>query len=290
VDEQGRVTRIEPRARTWAHRLIEEAMVAANEAVARFMQRKKLPGIYRNHGEPDAAEVAEFLEFAKSLGFTSRKANVRRRLQDVLARADETPLAYTVHLALLKSTQRAEYSPQCLGHFALASEAYCHFTSPIRRYPDLIVHQVLDACFRGRLRSRQERDAWRERLPEVSAQAIEAERTADAAEGAITKVKILRYLAAHSERSFTGVITGVKRFGLFVQLDRLIIEGLVPVASLPGARYRLVANKHQLAGPDAKTSYRLGERVEVRIQAIDLAARQLELVLVRKLPARRPSK
>ncbi len=290
VDEHGRVTRIEPRARTWAHRLIEEAMVAANEAVARFMQRQKLPGIYRNHGEPDGAEVTEFLEFAKSLGFTSRKQGVRRRLQDILARADETSLAYTVHLALLKSTQRAEYSPTCLGHFALASEAYCHFTSPIRRYPDLVVHQVLDACFRGQLRSRGEQDTWREHLPEVSAQAIEAERTADAAEGAITKVKILRYLAAHTERSFTGVITGVKRFGLFVQLDRLIIEGLVPVASLPGARYRLVASKHQLAGPDAKRSYRLGERVEVRIHTIDLAARQLELTLVRKLPARHPSK
>jgi len=289
VDEQGRVTRIEPRARTWAHRLIEEAMVAANEAVARHLQREKLPGIYRVHGEPDPGEVTEFLEFAKSLGFASRKRGLRRRLQDILARADETPLAYTVHLALLRSTQRAEYSPTCLGHFALASEAYCHFPSPIRRYPDLVVHQVLDAWFRGELRGRRERETWDEHLPETAAQATEAERAADAAEGAITEVKILRYLAAHAERSFTGVVTGVKRFGFFVQLDHFIIEGLVPVSALPRVRYRLVPSRHQLAGPKPEHSFRLGERVEVRIHTIDLAARQLELSLVRKLPTERPS-
>jgi len=285
VDAQGRVTRIEPRARTWAHRLIEEAMVAANEAVARLLQREKLPGLFREHPEPDPQEMAEFLEFAKGLGFASRKRDLRRRLQDILAQADRTPLAYTVHLALLKSTRRAEYSARCGGHFALASEAYCHFTSPIRRYPDLIVHQVLDAWFRGELADKARREAWSEQLPEVAAQATEAERTADAAEGAITEVKILRYLAGQAGRTFTGVITGVQRFGLFVQLDRLIIEGLVPLEALPPGRYHLVASRHLLAGPTPERSFRLGERVAVRIREIDLAARQLELSLVRKLPA-----
>jgi len=284
VDERGRVTRIEPRPRTWAHRLIEEAMVAANEAVARLLQRERLPGLYRVHTDPDPAELTEFQEFARSLGFHSAKRDIRRRLQDILAQAEETPLAYTVHLALLKSTRRAEYSPECLGHFALASEAYCHFTSPIRRYPDLIVHQVLDAWFSAGRHHRREKEAGEERLPEVAAQATEAERTADAAEGAITEVKILRYLMTHADRTYTGVITGVKQFGLFVQLDQLIIEGLVRRESLPRGRYNLVPGRHLLSGATPSESFRLGERVEVRIKDIDLAARQLELLLVRKEP------
>ncbi len=288
VDDRGRVTAIEPRPRTWAHRLIEEAMLAANESVARLMNREKLPGIFRTHGGPDREDVAEFFEFAKSLGFTSKKRGIRRRLQDILEQSEETALAYTVHLALLKSTQRAEYTPVCAEHFALASEAYCHFTSPIRRYPDLQVHQVLEAWLRGALRGGRGGDVWSEHLVEIAAEAVEAERTADAAEGALTEVKILRYLASHADRAFTGVITGVKRFGIFVQLDRLIIEGLVPVAALPRDRYRLMASQHLLVGDDKRNSFRLGERVEVRIREIDLAARQLELTLVRKLPQKKP--
>jgi len=291
VDENGWVERIEPKVRTWAHRLIEEAMVAANESVARLMQREELPAVYRNHGDPDPEEVADFLEFAKSLGFSSRKHDLRRRLQEILAKADETALAYTVHLALLKSTQRAVYAAACEGHFALASESYCHFTSPIRRYPDLLVHQVLDAWWQGGLEQESRRAALREEIPGVAAEATEAERTGDAAEGAITEVKILRYLLGHADRTFTGVITGVLRFGVFVRLDRLIIEGLIPVSGLPGDRYRLVERRHQLVGAGKDNSFRLGERVEVRIGDIDLAARQLQLTFVRKLSAakRKPS-
>jgi ribonuclease R len=298
VDDRGRVTRIEPRPRTWAHRLIEEAMVAANEAVARLLQRENLPGLYRVHADPDPVEVTEFQEFARSLGFRSQKRDLRRRLQDILTQAAGTPLAYTVHLALLKSTRRAEYVPECLGHFALASDAYCHFTSPIRRYPDLIVHQALDAWFSTRLgspksggtRHGREKEADHARLPEVAAQATEAERTADAAEGAITEVKILRYLMAHADRTFTGVITGVRQFGLFVQLDQLIIEGLVRRESLPPGRYNLVPGRHLLAGPTPKENFQLGERVEVTIKDIDLAARQVELLLVKKLHQGKPGR
>jgi ribonuclease R len=290
VDERGHVTRIEPRPRTWAHRLIEEAMVAANEAVARLLQREHLPGLYRVHTDPDPTELSEFQEFARSLGFHSAKREVRRRLQDILSQAEGTPLTYTVHLALLKSTRRAEYSPECLGHFALASEAYCHFTSPIRRYPDLIVHQMLDAWFSAGRRRRREKEAGQEHLPEVAAQATEAERTADAAEGAITEVKVLRYLMTHADRTYTGVITGVKQFGLFVQLDQLIIEGMLRRESLPRGRYNLVPGRHLLAGPTPKESFRLGERVEVTIKEIDLAARQVELLLVKKLHPPRAGK
>jgi ribonuclease R len=289
VDDHGRVTRIEPRPRTWAHRLIEEAMVAANEAVARLLQREHLPGLYRVHGDPDPAELTEFQEFARSLGFQSRKRDLRRRLQDILDQAGQTPLAYTVHLALLKSTRRAEYSPECLGHFALASEAYCHFTSPIRRYPDLVVHQVLDTWFAGGPRHQKKKEEERGAaasvdMASVAAEATEAERTADAAEGAITEVKILRYLMAHTDRTFTGVITGVRQFGLFIQLDQLIIEGLLRRESLPRGRYNLVPGRHLLSGPTPSQSFRLGERVEVRIREIDLAAREVDLLLVAKVP------
>jgi ribonuclease R len=185
-----------------------------------------------------------------------------------------------------------------LGHFALASDAYCHFTSPIRRYPDLIVHQVLDAWFSaaaspaksGGAHRRQETEAWHARLPEAAVQATEAERTADAAEGAITEVKVLRYLMTHGDRTFTGVITGVQQFGLFVQLDQLIIEGLLRRESLPRGSYKLVPGRHLLAGPTPSESFRLGERLEVRIENIDLAARQLELRLVKKLHQGKPGR
>jgi ribonuclease R len=241
------------------------------------------------HGDPDPAELTEFQEFARSLGFHSRKRDLRRRLQDILDQAGQTPLAYTVHLALLKSTRRAEYAPECLGHFALASEAYCHFTSPIRRYPDLVVHQVLDSWFAGGPRHRKKKEEERGAtasadMASVAAEATEAERAADAAEGAITEVKILRYLMAHTDRTFTGVITGVQQFGLFVQLDQLIIEGLLRRESLPRGRYNLVPGRHLLSGPTPSQSFRLGERVEVRIREIDLAAREVDLLLVAKLP------
>jgi ribonuclease R len=143
---------------------------------------------------------------------------------------------------------------------------------------------VLDSWFSAGRRRRREKEAGEERLPEVAAAATEAERTADAAEGAITEVKILRYLMTHADRTYTGVITGVQQFGLFVQLDQLIIEGLVRRESLPRGRYNLVPGRHLLSGATPSESFRLGERVEVRIKDIDLAARKLELLLVRKEP------
>jgi len=279
VDGAGEVTGIKPVTRDWSHKLIEMFMIAANEVIAEFMTARKLPHPRRAHEGPNAEDLQALKIFLTGMGFVVRDTADRYQLQDILKRAQGRPEAPLVNLAVLKSMKRAEYSAELKGHYALASPHYSHYTSPIRRYPDLVLHQVLDEFLTGRFDDERRR-SWELRMPQVALWSSQTERRADEAEQELTKLKILRYLERNPQAEYEGIITGVKPFGIFVELSGLIVEGFVHISELPDRRMRYDLRGRRLVGSKKGTSLRLGDRVTVRIKAIDLAARKLDLTFI----------
>ena len=279
--EDGRVVAVSQLERDRAHSLVEEFMLAANCAVAAFLKANKLPGVYRVHDEPDPEALKEFAQF--TLAALGREVNAadRRAIQDLLAEVANSDLAETVNMQLLRSMKRAHYHPQSRPHYALHFETYCHFTSPVRRYPDLAVHQVLDQYFAGKLASRNLTKTWRDKLPELCRSSSSAERRADEAEREIVKIKLLRYLSERPgvyEETFDAVLTGVQAFGLFAQLRGMPIDGLIAIASLSDDSYRLDESQKALVGSKGRV-LRIGTPVRVRIDNIDVTRRTMDLLL-----------
>jgi len=240
--------------------------------VARLLQRHRLPGLYRTHEEPDPEELKGFGEFVRALLQRRIDPLDRRQLQDLLLEVSGTPLAATVNMALLRCMKRATYQAEPRPHFALNFPLYCHFTSPIRRYPDLLERR------RAELRSPR----WsREALAAVAEHCTQAEQRADAAERELVKLKLLRFLQQRAERGeiFDAVITGVEQFGVFAQLREFSVEGLIRTATLKGDSYHLDAQGRALVGRRTGHVLRLGQSIEVLIKRIDLQRRQLDLVL-----------
>jgi len=279
LDGTGEVTGVKPVLRDWSHKLIEMFMIAANEVVAEFVTSRKLPHPRRAHEGPSEDDLQALKIFLTGMGFVIRDTSDRQQLQDILKRAQGRPEAPLINLAVLKSMRRAEYSAELVGHYALASPHYSHYTSPIRRYPDLVLHQILDEFLTGKLDDERKRE-WEVRMPQIALSCSQLERRADDAENELTKLKILRYLEKHAEGEFEGIITGVKPFGIFVELSGLIVDGFVHVSELGEKRMRYDDRGRRLVGDRKGTSLRLGDRVTVRIKSIDLATRKLDLTLV----------
>jgi len=279
VDGAGEVTGVKPVERDWSHKLIEMFMIAANEVVAEFMTARNIPHPRRAHEGPSAEDLQALKIFLSGMGFVIRDTSDRFQLQDILKRAQGKPEAPLINLAVLKSMRRAEYSAEPVGHYALASDHYSHYTSPIRRYPDLILHQILDDFLMGRMDEERKR-SWANRLPQIVLWSSQTERRADGAEQELTKLKILRYLEKHAQSQYDGIITGVKAFGIFVELTGLIVDGFVHVSELPEKNMRYDLQGKRFIGAKKGTSLRLGDRVVVSIKAIDLATRKLDLALI----------
>jgi len=282
VDGSGEVTGVKPVILDWSHKLIEMFMVAANEVVAEFMTSRNLPHLRRVHEGPSEEDLQALKIFLTGMGFVVRDASDRFQLQQILERARGRVEAPVINLAVLKSMKRAEYSPELKGHYALASKQYSHYTSPIRRYPDLIVHQVLDDFLTGKMDD-ERRHYWEIRMPQAALMSSQLERRADEAERELTKLKVLRYLERHIEEEFKGIITGVKQYGLFIELAGLTVDGFVHISELPWRDVKFDAKGRRLFGGRKGGSLRLGDGVLVRIKAIDLAARKLDLVYVGKI-------
>ena len=289
IDETGRVVDAEPEDDAYTHTVIEMFMVEANEAVADLMDRLSRPILRRIHPAPEAASSAPLSDFLRAAGHKLPRSFGRRELQDLLAGVRGRPESYAVNLAVLKTFQQAEYSPLRIGHFALASEHYCHFTSPIRRYPDLTVHRLFADYCRGRMDARAPEDVAE--LVKLGQHCTAAERRAEAAEGELRQVLILQMLEDRVGQEFDGVVTGVANFGIFVQLRRLLIEGLIRLEDLGDDWWEVNARIGQVRGERSGRTIRIGDMMAVKVAGVDIARRQLNVLPVKdQRPARSSSR
>lgn len=256
-----------------SHQVIEEFMLAANEAVASFLTERHVDFLRRGHADPDEAKLLRFAEFARSLGYEIESPRSRFELQRVLDESADRPERHAVHYGLLRALKQARYSAEQEGHYALASEDYCHFTSPIRRYPDLQVHRRLV----GVLADENPRIDPAE-LVELAEHCTRTERRAEAAERDLIRIKLLTHLEKRIGEVFHAVLTGVEDFGLFCQLVELPVDGLLHVTSLPDDFYYLESDTHTLIGRRSGKRFRLGDRLEVRVARVDVDRRALDLV------------
>jgi len=278
LDKQGRVCGAHAVEQTESHQIVEEFMLAANEAVADRLHEADWKFLRRVHPAPSPRKLKALTEFVKELGFPANNLQDRFELQKLLNDAVGQPQQHALHYAVLRSLPRAIYSPAEQGHFALASSCYCHFTSPIRRYPDLTVHRLMNALLAGK--------AAEYDFGQLTAQAEhcwERERRAESAERELTKIKLLAYLSDRIGQEMDAVVTGVESYGLFAQGVELPAEGLIHVASLDDDFYTYERTAHALVGRRAGNVFRLGDLIRVKVYRVDLERRQLDLRLVKKL-------
>ncbi len=281
LDLQGRMTEIIRAERNMAHQIIEEFMLAANETVARHIENKKAPFIYRIHEEPDEEKLTDLVEFLATLGISlpTVKKVKPLHLQKALAKAKGSPEETLINTVLLRTMKQARYSHENVGHFGLAAETYTHFTSPIRRYPDLIVHRVLKADMRGKLKDEVYVEKLAAALPESAIHCSQRERKAMEAERDVITMLKLRFMEDKVGEVFDGIITGVVQFGFFVQLRDLFVEGLVHVSTLTDDYYHYVEKLHCLRGERRKCAYRIGDAVRVRVDRVDTARKRIDFSL-----------
>ncbi|HEX7182429.1 MAG TPA: ribonuclease R [Thermoanaerobaculia bacterium] len=276
----GTVVGVVPGERNVAHRIIEEFMLAANEAVAMELETRAVPALYRVHDAPSPDRLAELRELLRPLGiaFPANFDNLHpSALQGVLSQVTGSPAEPFISSIVLRTMQRALYSPECRGHYALASRYYCHFTSPIRRYPDLVVHRSLKAILHGQEAERME---IADRLPEMGEHTSFTERRAEQSERDLLQWKKVRFLADRIGDTFRGRITGVQPFGLFVQLEDLYVDGLVPIRTMADDYYVYESESHRLIGSNSRRTFQLADPVEVELTGVSLRHRGLDLKIV----------
>ena len=290
LDDAGRVEAVVASERNVAHRIVEECMLLANETVAAHLERIGMPSLYRVHETPDPLKVATFAEFISTLGYSlpgetgsPRPADFQRLVEKIRGRPEEKPIAFL----LLRTMQKARYDAANLGHFGLAAEAYTHFTSPIRRYPDLVVHRMLRESRRGVDEERREDLAAD--LPEIARHTSERERRANDAERELVQWKKVRFMADKVGDEFEGYVTGVSAYGLYLELVEHFVEGMVHVSTMADDYYRFMEGAHVLKGEKTGRVYRLGDRLKVQVIRVDLERRQIDLGVSEILDAVRAS-
>ncbi len=283
LDKKGKVVGAEAVEHDASHQIIEEFMLAANIAVATKLADKEISFLRRVHAAPDEAKLRSFAEFVESLGFKVKQYQSKSQLQDLLNQVKDQPLMRAVNYALLRSMKQAEYAPDELGHYALAEDNYCHFTSPIRRYPDLTVHRLVHRLITG---DKRHEDALE--LVALGRHCSFNERRAEQAERELIKVKLLTYLTDQVGMEFDAVITGVQKFGFFCQGLELPAEGLVHISTLAEDYYYYHAESHQIVGRRTGKQYRLGDLVHVAVAHVDADRRELDFRVLSAKPGDAP--
>jgi len=304
-NDEGQIGGIVRSERNIAHRLIEEFMLLANETVATHLEKLDVPIVYRIHEEPNLAKIEEFGEVAAGFGhkFSMHGPVPQRGFQHLLRQVEGRPEERMLSYLMLRSMERARYLPKNLGHFGLAMPTYTHFTSPIRRYPDLIVHRILrevlevgvasewdDEIDLGRKTAlrrasfpifEDEREQeLRRMLGVIASQSSERERAADAAEQELMDWRKAEFMAEHVGEDFTGVITSVKEYGFYVELDEYFVEGLVHLSTLQGESYEYQPRKHRLVGVRTGRTFRLGDVVRVLVDRVDRVRHLIDFSVV----------
>jgi ribonuclease R len=282
LDKKGRVAGAHVVEHTESHQIIEEFMLAANEAVAEYLNDRDVNFLRRVHELPDPRKLQALTEFVRELGIECDSLESRFEIKRVVEEVKGDPREHAVHYAVLRSMQKAVYSPQEEGHYALNSKHYCHFTSPIRRYPDLVVHRTLGSLLQGK----KPADDY-DHLALLGEHCSNREQRAEAAERELIRVKLLTFLGKHLGQQMEAVITGVEEFGLFAEGIELPAEGLIRVDTLADDYYRYDRQAHTLTGSRQGNSHRLGDIVLVEIAHVDVDRRELDFRLVRRLE--RPS-
>ena len=261
--------------RSISHEMIEQFMVLANESVATFMQEKKMPFVYRVHERPSPEKIETFSTFLRELGIWANlnpEAVSPADFKTILDRAQNLPVYSVINRIMLRSMMKAAYSPENIGHFGLASDCYCHFTSPIRRYPDLVIHRIIKDYLVNGAKAAEKYEKF---VQDASVRSSTTERNAESAERDVDALYIVKYMSDKIGESYEATISGVTAFGVFAQLKNTV-EGLIPLETLPDDSYRFIEEKFLLRG--TRNSYRLGENIRVKVAAVDWGARRVLFV------------
>ena len=290
LNEFGKPVDVVPYERGIANRVIEEFMLIANETVAEHMFWLNVPFVYRIHEDPDEEKLIHFSEFAHNLGYPIKwgKEIHPRMLQEVIAKVKGKKEEMVLSTLLLRSMMKAKYSPECSGHFGLASKYYCHFTSPIRRYPDLIIHRIIKEVINEGL-SDKRTERLRKEVEIASKQSSDMERVAMEAEREVDDLKKAEYMSERIGQEFDGIISSVTNFGLFVELPNTI-EGLVHMSSLDDDYYVFDERHLTLVGERTKKMYKLGEEVKIIVSKVDLASHEVYFDIVKEEEDKEESK
>jgi ribonuclease R len=286
LDVEGMMTGVKIEPRNKAHRLIEEFMLAANEAVAGWLEDRGTPCLYRVHERPDPLKLETLSEFVAGLGLRltgELETMAPGRIRELAAQAEGRPDYSVITQMVLRSMKQARYTTENIGHFGLAAPVYCHFTSPIRRYPDLVVHRLLRAAREGEPRRVSSAD-----LEGVAEACSTLERSAEAAERELLAWKAIVFIKDREGETFDGVVVGVAKFGLFVRLTETLVEGLLHVERLGDDRFDYVEPRQELRGRRTGRSYRLGQALRVRVMKVDTILRRVDLERVVATKRRTP--
>ncbi len=277
LDEQGHPVEIKPYERNVATKIIEDFMLIANETVAEHFHWMELPFVYRTHDNPDPEKISKLGTFIRNFGYSikSRQEEIHpKELQKLLAKIEDTPEEALISRLTLRSMKQAKYTIDCTGHFGLACQYYCHFTSPIRRYPDLQIHRIIKEQIRGRLNEKRI-EHYSEILPEVAKHSSEMERRADEAERETDKLKKVEFMEQHIGEIYEGVISSITTWGVYVELPNTI-EGMIHVSMLPGDYFYYDEETYEMVGQATDIRYKLGQKILVRVNATDRLLRTID--------------
>ncbi|AYW46943.1 ribonuclease R [Tetragenococcus osmophilus] len=279
VDESGHPLDIVLNQRGVGERMIESFMLCANETIAKHYDQLNLPFIYRIHEAPDEEKLQQFFDFAATLGILvkNKKGKVSpKELQAVVENAAEKPESMVINMMLLRSMQQAHYSEENVGHYGLAAEYYTHFTSPIRRYPDLLVHRLIRSYWKDA--SKQQQGRWSKKIPEIAQHSSDMERRAVDCERDVDSMKKAEYMQDHIDEEFEGVISSVVKFGFFVELPNTI-EGLIHVSDLKNDYFQFIESQLALVGEHTGQTYKIGQQVTVRVTKANPETREVDFEL-----------
>lgn len=280
LDKQGHPIEIRPYERNVATKIIEDFMLIANETVAEHFHWMELPFVYRTHDKPDPEKISKLGTFIRNFGYSikSRQEEIHpKELQKLLVKIEDTPEEALISRLTLRSMKQAKYTIDCTGHFGLACPYYCHFTSPIRRYPDLQIHRIIKEQIRGRLNEKRI-DYYNEILPEVARHSSEMERRADEAERETDKLKKVEFMEGRIGEIYEGVISSITAWGVYVELPNTI-EGMIHVSMLPGDYFYYDEETYEMVGQATDIRYKLGQTLKVRVNATDKISRTIDFVI-----------